>query len=82
MTAKTKAHEELADEIARRDRSQDRWDRAPELRALEDLARQRISLDEAILEQVQRARDAGHSWLSIGMMLGISKQGAQQRYGR
>jgi ClpA/ClpB-like protein len=29
---------------------------------------------------VQRARAAGHSWAEIGKQLGMSKQGAQQRY--
>lgn len=29
---------------------------------------------------VQQARSAGHSWAQIGAQLGVSKQGAQQRY--
>lgn len=29
-----------------------------------------------------RARDAGWSWDEIGQLLGITRQGARQRYGR
>lgn len=32
-------------------------------------------------DAVQAARDAGDSWLSIGMALGVTKQAAQKRFG-
>ena len=31
---------------------------------------------------LQAAQDAGSSWLSIGMMQGVSRQMAQHRYGK
>jgi hypothetical protein len=31
---------------------------------------------------VQKARDAGASWQQIGDALGVTRQAAQQRYGR
>ena len=32
--------------------------------------------------QVNIARSNGHSWTSIGLALGVSRQAAQQRFGR
>ena len=32
--------------------------------------------------QVNNARSSGHSWTSIGLALGVSRQAAQQRFGR
>ena len=39
------------------------------------------SIDVAIDEEVQRARDLGVSWNEIASHLGISRQGARQHYG-
>lgn len=33
-------------------------------------------------QQVVKARQTGHSWASIGFALGITRQAAQQRFGR
>lgn len=33
-------------------------------------------------EAVRAAREAGDSWLSIGLALGVTKQAAQKRFGR
>ncbi|MDQ3485411.1 MAG: hypothetical protein M3445_08400, partial [Actinomycetota bacterium] len=33
-------------------------------------------------DAVRAAREAGDSWLSIGMALGVTKQAAQKRFGR
>jgi len=41
------------------------------------LDRARSELDDA----VAAARDAGRSWGAIGMVLGVSRQGARQRFG-
>lgn len=45
------------------------------------LAAERADLDQQIREQVRRVREAGGSWTTVGVALGISKQAAQQRYG-
>jgi hypothetical protein len=45
------------------------------------LAHQRRELEDRIGNRVRAARDNGLSWSDIGAALGISKQGAQQRYG-
>ena len=38
--------------------------------------------ERELADAVHAARDAGDSWLSIGMALGVTKQAAQQRFGR
>ncbi|NLE96666.1 MAG: hypothetical protein GX596_01580 [Propionibacterium sp.] len=51
--------------------------------ALRDLARAvdaRAAADSAILEAVYRARDDGATWQMIGDILGMTKQGAAQRF--
>ncbi|MEH3157000.1 MAG: hypothetical protein PGN29_17330 [Gordonia paraffinivorans] len=40
------------------------------------------SLDAARRETVARARAAGHTWAEIGTMLHMSRQAAQQRFGK
>jgi hypothetical protein len=40
------------------------------------------ALDEAIHTFVSDARQAGHTWQEIGELLAISRQAAQQRFGR
>ena len=40
------------------------------------------SVDEVIQALVQDAREAGHTWHEIGEVLAISRQAAQQRFGR
>lgn len=37
--------------------------------------------DRELRDAVRAARDAGDSWLSIGMALGVTKQAAQKRFG-
>lgn len=49
---------------------------------LADLAALRDDLEAVIVASVAAWRAQGRSWSSIGDALGISKQGAQQRYGR
>lgn len=41
----------------------------------------RARSERQIMEAVAEARRAGLSWKAIGSILGISAQGAQQRYG-
>ncbi len=37
--------------------------------------------DRELHDAVQAAREAGDSWLSIGLALGVTKQAAQKRFG-
>lgn len=37
--------------------------------------------DRELHDAVRSAREAGDSWLSIGMALGVTKQAAQKRFG-
>lgn len=47
-------------------------------RAIHDIAKAEDELRTA----VDRARAGGNSWAMIGLVLGVSKQAAQQRFGR
>lgn len=49
---------------------------------LKALKTQRDRIDSLIVDEVERQRLAGMSWVTIGDALGVSKQAAQQRYGR
>lgn len=49
---------------------------------LADLAALRDEVDDVIARAVASWRARGESWATIGEALGISKQGAQQRYGQ
>ncbi|TWP32311.1 hypothetical protein [Leekyejoonella antrihumi] len=40
-----------------------------------------IRADRELHDAVRAARDAGDSWLSIGIALGVTKQAAQKRFG-
>ena len=53
-------------------------------RALQTITRLtdlRKEIEAAIFDAVCEARRTGHTWSEIGVMLGVSKQAAQQRYG-
>ena len=41
---------------------------------------QAITAQHTLTASVSRARQAGHSWSTIGTRLGITKQAAQQRF--
>ena len=49
---------------------------------LADLATLRTEIETVIASAVDTWRKQGRSWATIGDALGISKQGAQQRYGK
>ena len=49
---------------------------------LEGLGQVRDALEREMRQGVYVARKAGLSWSAIGEALGVSKQAAQQRYGR
>uniref|UniRef100_UPI0027BA969C hypothetical protein n=1 Tax=Desulfobulbus sp. TaxID=895 RepID=UPI0027BA969C len=48
---------------------------------LADLVSIRDQLDQSIKHAIQGQRSAGRSWAHIGQALGLSRQGAFQRYG-
>lgn len=50
--------------------------------SLRDAAIERDAINARITLEVVSARDAGASWTEIAMPLGISKQAAQQKYGK
>ena len=52
-----------------------------DLDRLDVLVSARVILDDGVDRAVAGARSAGASWEAIGAALGMSKQGAQQRYG-
>lgn len=54
---------------------------ATELRELRAAVLIRAEADRTLNEAVTRARGAGHSWASIGAMLGTSGEAARQRFG-
>lgn len=54
---------------------------ARDLRRLAALATRRDDVDAGIAALIATLRAAGASWTAIGTALGITRQGAQQRYG-
>lgn len=52
------------------------------LTLLADTVAARQLLDDELREKVQLVRTFGASWSEIGGILGISKQAAQQKYGK
>jgi hypothetical protein len=51
------------------------------LKTVQQLADQRAAIELQLTDAVERARLQRHSWSEIGVMLGVSKQAAQRRYG-
>lgn len=54
---------------------------ASALRELRHAFLARAEAEQRVTEAVKRARSDGHSWASIGAMLGTSGEAARQRYG-
>jgi hypothetical protein len=50
--------------------------------ALKLLTKLTKDADDARAQLVTELRSEGWSWAAIGALVGVSKQGAQQRYGR
>ena len=50
--------------------------------ALADMTGLADELDEAITQAVTGLRNAGYSWAEIAALLGVTRQAAQQRWGR
>jgi hypothetical protein len=52
------------------------------LRVMNGLAAMSTLIDTLFVVQVVKARDSGYSWAEVGAALGMTKQAAQQRYGK
>lgn len=72
LAARFEAHDPGADDIK---------DALP-LRDLRQAFLARVESERRVLEAVRTARDAGHSWASIGAMIGTSGEAARQRFGQ
>ncbi len=55
---------------------------AGDIDAISDMTGIAAELDEAISQAVTGLRAAGYSWADIAARLGVSRQAAQQRWGR
>jgi len=53
-----------------------------DLRAIGEALTAEIAADRALHEAVAAARANGRTWAEIGMVLGVTRQTAQQRFGR
>lgn len=76
---------ERADELAARFENHDPGDDihdAMELHRVREAFLARADAEHALGGAVVRARRNGHSWASIGAMVGTSGEAARQRYGR
>jgi hypothetical protein len=82
MPTRTKPTDaQVADRLARRDRTRTNWRGGAPLRRNEKAQRATKTADRALVAAVKPARDKGYSWTAIGLALGgISKQAAQQRF--
>jgi hypothetical protein len=54
---------------------------AGDIEAVSTMARLADDLDQAIRQAITGLREYGYSWADIAMRLGITRQGAQQRWG-
>jgi hypothetical protein len=79
---KLAAADAIAERLANRDRDATVWHDAAPLRRVAEAFREQVAAEARVSEAVKAARQAGCSWLSISMMLGVSKQTAQQRFGK
>lgn len=55
---------------------------ASALRELRHAFLARAGAEQRVTEAVEKARADGHSWASIGAMIGTSGEAARQRYGQ
>jgi hypothetical protein len=47
-----------------------------------EASHRQVEAEAKVTEAIKAAREAGFSWSAIGMMFGVSKQTAQQRFGK
>jgi len=55
---------------------------AGDVDALADMTGLAAELDEAVTQAVTGLRNIGYSWAEIAVRLGVTRQAAQQRWGR
>lgn len=70
LAARFEDHEPDADDV---------WD-ASALRELRLAFLARADAEQRVTDAVEKARGVGHSWASIGAMVGTSGEAARQRY--
>ena len=54
---------------------------AGDIEAITDMARLADDLDDATRQAITGLRQFGYSWADVALRLGITRQGAQQRWG-
>ena len=74
--------EELAARFEHHEPDSDDVRDASALRDLRHAFLARAEAEQRVTDAVRRARDDGHSWASIGAMVGTSGEAARQRYGQ
>jgi hypothetical protein len=74
--------DELQERFERHEPDSDEVKDAAALRALRQAALKRVRAEAKLADAVALARAEGHSWQSIGAMLGTSGEAARQRYGQ
>ena len=52
-----------------------------DIEAITEMVRLAADLEDATRQAISTLNDFGYSWADIGMRLGITRQGAQQRWG-
>ena len=79
---KLAAADAIAERLANRNQDETVWRSSDPLRRIADAFREQVVAEARVTEAVKAARTDGFSWSAIGMMLGVSKQTAQHRYGK
>lgn len=74
--------EELAVRFEQHEPVDDAVEDAILLRDLRKAFLARAEAEQRVTEAVEKARAEGHSWASIGAMVGTSGEAARQKYGR
>lgn len=74
--------EELAERFEEHEPDSDEVRDASPLRDLRQAFLARAEAEQRVTEAVERARTEGHSWASIGAMVGTSGEAARQKYGQ
>lgn len=74
--------DQLAARFEEHDPEEKRAQDAAALRTVRQAFLSRAEAERALADAVAAARDDGHSWASIGAMVGTSGEAARQRYGQ
>jgi hypothetical protein len=76
------AADAIAERLANRNQEETVWRSSEPLRRIAEAFRAQVTAEVDVAAAVKAARGAGFSWSAIGMMLGVSKQTAQHRFGK